>query len=225
VSILIEGLAFSYGCKLILDNISLYVHTGEHIGVIGVSGGGKSTLLKLISGLYDATTGSITLDDAQTSMERRKKVAMVMQSASLFPASVRDNITCGHAMDEEAIRRACEAARLSEWIAALPDGLESFVGERGGKVSGGQAQRIAIARAIAKNAAVVLLDEPTSALDECTSAAVMQALENLSKGKTVVHVSHKPETLTGCDRILRLEGGRLYDRRYEKNIENSGLYG
>jgi ATP-binding cassette subfamily B protein/subfamily B ATP-binding cassette protein MsbA len=108
------------------------------------------------------------------------------------------------------IRDACDAAQLTEWISSLPEGLDSFVGERGGKVSGGQAQRIAIARAIAKNAPVILLDEPTSALDNETGAAVIEALANLTRGKTVLHVSHRPETLIGCDRILRLEGGRFY---------------
>jgi ATP-binding cassette subfamily B protein/subfamily B ATP-binding cassette protein MsbA len=136
---------------------------------------------------------------------------MVMQSALLFPASIRDNITCGHEMDEEYIVRVCKTAQLSEWIGALPNGLETFVGERGGKVSGGQGQRIAIARAIAKDAPVILLDEPSSALDNDTSANLFAALNELTKGKTVLHVSHRPETLTGCYRILRLEEGRLYD--------------
>ncbi len=104
----------------------------------------------------------------------------------------------------------CDAAQLTQWIATLPDGVDAFVGERGGKVSGGQAQRIAIARAIAKDAAVILLDEPTSALDSDMSEVVIAALGELTKGKTVLHVSHKPGTLICCDRILRLEGGRLH---------------
>ena len=210
MNIVIENLSFSYSDKLVLDNIDRSVNSGEHIGIVGVSGGGKSTLLKLISGLYDVQTGRILLGDAQTSAERRSRVAMVMQSAALFPASIRDNITCGHDMSEETICHACAAAQLSDWISDLPEGLDTSVGERGGKVSGGQAQRIAIARAVAKNAPVVLLDEPTSALDGDTGAAVIKALDNLSEGKTVVHVSHRPETLTNCDRIFRLEGGRLY---------------
>jgi len=115
-------------------------------------------------------------------------------------------------MDEAVIRRACEKAQLSEWIYSLPDGLDTFVGERGGQVSGGQAQRIAIGRAIAKDAPVILLDEPTSALDSDTGAAVMAALSSLTNGKTVLHVSHQIAMLSGCDRILRLEGGRLYDQ-------------
>ena len=210
MSVSIKNLYFSYNEKQVLDNINLEVQTGEAVGIVGVSGGGKSTLLKLISGLYDVRSGDIRVSGARSSAGRRGNVAMVMQGASLFPASIRDNITCGHEMSEAEVIRACGAAELSEWIATLPEGLDTFVGERGGQVSGGQAQRIAIARAIAKNAPVILLDEPTSALDIETGSAVIMALSGLTKGKTVLHVSHKPETLTGCDRILRLEGGRLY---------------
>lgn len=185
MSIIIENLSFSYDANEVLSNINLVIKTGESVGIVGVSGGGKSTLLKLISGLYDVQNGKISIMNAQTSMDRRKNVAMVMQNALLFPASIRDNITCGHDMDEINILGACKAAQLTEWIDTLPDGLDTFVGERGGKVSGGQGQRIAIARAIAKNSPVVLLDEPTSALDNETSTNLITTLEELTKGKTV----------------------------------------
>lgn len=211
MSIIIKDLSFSYDNKQVLNNINLSVQTGESVGIVGISGGGKSTLLKLVSGLYDIQIGEIRVMDSQTSTERRRNVAMVMQSAALFPVSIRDNITCGHDMEEADILRACDAAQLTEWLSTLPVGIDTFVGERGGQVSGGQAQRISIARAIAKNAPVILLDEPTSALDNETSAAVITALAKLTKGKTVLHVSHRPETLIGCNRILHLEGGRLYD--------------
>jgi len=209
MNISIEKLSFSYGEKQVLDGIDLSIESGEAVGVVGISGGGKSTLLKLISGLYDVQHGSIAIGDALSSSDRRKNIAMVMQVASLFPSSIRDNIICGHTMEDNIINHACEMAQLSEWIYSLPDGIDTFVGERGGQVSGGQAQRIAIARAIAKNAPVVLLDEPTSALDNDTSIAVMTALTELTKGKTVIHVSHQVEMLVKYDRILRLEGGRL----------------
>ena len=210
MNVTIKNLSFAYDGKKVLDNIELPIKSSETVGIVGVSGGGKSTLLKLISGLYNVQHGCITIGEAKTSAERRKNVAVVMQNAMLLPASIRDNITCGHIMDEAIINHACEAAQLSEWIYTLPDGIDSFVGERGGQVSGGQAQRIAIARAIAKNAPVVLLDEPTSALDGDTSIAVMTALASLTKGKTVIHVSHQAEILSNYDRILRLERGRLY---------------
>lgn len=210
MSIIINNMSFSYKEKLILDNIDLTIKTGETVGIIGISGGGKSTLLKLVSGLYDVQKGSIAIKDATTSSERRKCVAMVMQNIMLFPASIRDNITCGHNIDEAMINHACDIAQLNGWIQTLGNGLDTFVGERGSQVSGGQAQRIAIARAIAKNAQVVLLDEPTSALDGETSTAVMAALKGLTKDKTVLHVSHKIEMLSDYDRILKLEGGKLY---------------
>lgn len=210
MKIAIENLSFAYGDMRVLDDINLTIQSGETVGIVGLSGGGKSTLLKLISGLYDVQNGSISIGRAQTSPERRKHIAMVMQSAMLFPASIRDNISCGHDMDNALLHHACDMAQLAEWITTLPDGLDTFVGERGGQVSGGQAQRIAIARAIAKNASVILLDEPTSALDGDTGAAVIDALAGLTKGKTVLHVSHQAEMLTNCHRILRLEGGRLY---------------
>jgi len=209
MSLIIERLSFSYGEKLILREINLNLQTGESIGITGESGGGKTTLLKLVSGLYDVTDGRINVAGAESPAERRRSVAMVTQNASLFPASIRDNITCGHPMSDKKIFRACEAALLSGWIASLDDGLETFVGERGNKISGGQAQRISIARAIAKDAPVILLDEPTSALDDETSGDLLKALCELTKNKTVVHVSHRTETLATRDRIFILEGSRL----------------
>lgn len=210
MKIVIDNLKFSYGGKRVLDNINLTIKSGETVGIVGVSGGGKSTLLKLISGLYEVQNGSIDIGGSQSSAGRRRNVAMVMQNAMLFPASIRDNISCGHAMEDAVLYHACELAQLSGWISGLPDGLDTSVGERGSQVSGGQAQRIAIARAIAKNAPVVLLDEPTSALDGGTGTAVMNALTGLIKGRTVLHVSHQMERLSDCSRILRLEGGHLH---------------
>ncbi|MDO8685534.1 MAG: ABC transporter ATP-binding protein [Clostridiales bacterium] len=207
----IEDVTFAYSENKVLREINLTVKTGDRIGIVGSSGGGKSTLLKLLSGLYAPQVGRVEVEGTHKPVEIRRHVAMVMQSAMLFPASIRENITCGHPMNEMIIQQACEAAQLSEWISTLPDGINTFVGERGGKVSGGQAQRIAIARAIAKQAPVVLLDEATSALDGDTGCAVLLALSHLTKGKTVVSVTHRPETLTDCNNIYRLEGGRLYD--------------
>ena len=192
-----------------LDGIDIAVESGESVGIAGASGGGKSTLLKLISGLYETYGGDILIGGAGDASERRLRTAMVFQNPALFPSSIRENITCGRDMPEAEIWRACETARLSEWLSTLPDGLETFVGERGGQVSGGQAQRIAIARAVAKDAPVILLDEPTSALDGETGAAVIAAITGLTHGKTVIHVSHQADMLANCARIYRLEGGRL----------------
>ena len=210
MSIIMDGVSFSYGEKEVLHSIDLRVANGESVGVVGASGGGKSTLLKLLSGLYQPQKGRILVDGVSQPEEIRKHVAMVMQNPMLFPTSIRENITCGHEIAEKDILAACDAAQLSSWIETLPEGIDTSVGERGGKVSGGQAQRIAIARAIAKNAPIILLDEATSALDSSTGEAMIAALEKLTVGKTVVHVSHRPETLKGCHQIFRLEGGGLH---------------
>lgn len=209
MGIRLENVCFSYKVITILKEVNLTIKTGEHIGIVGTSGGGKSTLLKLLAGLYEIQSGVIEVEGKINPTEIRNSVAMVMQNAMLLPTSIRENITCGHPMSDEVIKRACEAAELSEWIGDLPEGLLTFVGERGSKVSGGQAQRIAIARAIAKDAPVILLDEATSALDGDTSNAVLLAIKNLTEGKTVVSVSHRPEALINCNRIYRLEGGSL----------------
>ena len=209
MSIILRDLCYSYGEKDILKNISLVVNTGDHIGIDGISGGGKSTLLKLISGLYTPTSGFINVQGATVPAEIRKKVSVVMQTTMLLPVSIRENITCGHEMEMEQIWHACEAAQLLTWIQSLKDGIDTDVGERGSKISGGQAQRIAIARAIAKNAPVVLLDEATSALDRKTGDAVLSAFLNLTKGKTVISVSHKFDSLSDFEHIYHLEGGQL----------------
>ncbi len=211
MSIIVENLSFAYGDNMILQDINVKVQTGESIGIVGVSGCGKSTLLKLLAGLYPVVSGIVEVQGERQPKGIRRQVAMVMQNPMLFPASIKENITCGHAMSNETIMRACEAAQLLDWIAELPGGIDTFVGERAGKVSGGQAQRIAIARAIAKGAPVILLDEATSALDDGTTSAVLAALDNLTKGKTVISVSHQPRALEGYSYIYRLEGGRLKD--------------
>ncbi len=213
MSILLREISFSYGEKLILDKISLEMREKEHIGILGGSGSGKSTLLKLLAGLYPVKEGHCEVAGESIPERIRKQVAMVMQSPGLFPLSIRDNITCGHPITEEKVWEAVRAAQLEEWVRGLPDGLDNLVGERGGNISGGQAQRIAIARAIAKDAPVVLLDEPTSALDGETADALLRALERLTEGKTVIHVTHREETIQSYDRILVLKEGKLFERK------------
>ncbi len=212
MSVQLEEISFCYGEKKILDKISLMVREKEHIGILGGSGSGKSTLLKILAGLYTVKEGHCVVANETLPEQIRKQVAMVMQMPGLFPLSIRDNITCGHPVAEERIRDAVRAAQLEEWIRSLPEGLDTLVGERGGNISGGQAQRIAIARAIAKDAPVVLLDEPTSALDGETADALLRAMECLTEGKTVIHVTHREETIQNCDRILVLKEGKLFDK-------------
>ena len=204
---------FQYAERMVIDHLNLSILQGEKVGILGKSGCGKSTLLKILAGLYEPSYGSIRVKGESHPQKIRKQVAMVMQSAMLLPVSILDNITCGHSMSDEWVRHVCEAAMLMDWIQTLPDGLASKLGERGQALSGGQAQRIAIARAMAKDASIILLDEPTYALDHETSDAIMEALRQLTKGKTVVHVTHHPEQIEDYDRIFLLEGGVLYETR------------
>lgn len=212
MSVLLREISFCYGEKKILDRISLTVREKEHIGILGVSGSGKSTLLKILAGLYPVKEGRCEVAGENSPEGIRKQVAVVMQTPGLFPLSIRENITCGHPISEENVWAAVRAAQLEEWVRELPNGLDSLVGERGGNLSGGQAQRIAIARAIAKDAPVVLLDEPTSALDGETADALLRAMERLTEGKTVIHVTHREETIQNYDRILVLKEGKLFEK-------------
>lgn len=208
-AICLEKVCFSYAHVAVLRDLSLQVRTGEHIAVTGDSGCGKSTLLRLLAGLYPPESGYVSVAGERLPERIRARVAPVMQRSSLFPLSIRDNITCGHDIPEERLREACRNAGLDAWLRGLPEGLDTSVGERGGQVSGGQAQRIQIARALCKDAPVLLLDEPVSALDRETGSAVLRALHGMTENRTVIHVTHHPETLDDGYRIFRLEEGRL----------------
>jgi len=206
-----HGVSFSYRDETILRDTTLAIPQGARIGLVGPSGCGKSTLLKLVAGLYAPDSGTLAVLGETDTERLHRHVAMVLQPPLLFPASIRDNITCGHDMPEERILAACEAAQLSGWLRGLPDGLDTYVGERGNRLSGGQSQRICIARAIARQSPILLMDEATSALDVPTGAAVMGALRSLMKGKTVVSATHDLARLEGFDRILQFREGRLHE--------------
>lgn len=208
-AIVLDRVAFSYGDTEVLKELSLEVKPGERIGIVGDSGCGKSTLLKMLAGIYEPDCGRVVIAGESLPEKIRGRVALVLQHNGLFPLSIRDNVTCGRDVPEEKIWKACESASLTRWIRSLPDGLDTNVGERGNRVSGGQAQRIQIARALCRDAPVILLDEPTSALDRDTGRSVLEALERLTRGKTVIHVTHHPETLDGSYLIYRLKGGKL----------------
>lgn len=208
-AVYLDNISFSYESNVVFKNLSLTVKPGEHIAILGDSGCGKSTILKILAGLYEPDCGRIVIAGESLPEKIREQVALVMQYNCLFPLSVRDNITCGHDIPEKFIWNACENASLTKWIEHLPEGLDTNVGERGSQVSGGQAQRIQIARALCKEAPVILLDEPVSALDKDTEHSILNALNKLPEGKTVVHVTHHPETLDSSYTIYRMEGGKL----------------
>ena len=208
----LKNVSFHYEKQTVFHNVSFCVKRGEKVGIVGESGCGKSTLLHLIAGLYPPDAGNITIDGENDPEAIVKKVSVVMQSPMLLPMTIRENITMGHEYPQEHIAQVIEAAGLKKWIDTLPEGMDTYLGDRSDELSGGQAQRIAIARALCKDAPVLLLDEPTSALDAENTAIVMEALGQYAKDKTVIHVTHSPKLLSGYDRIVSIseitEGGR-----------------
>lgn len=208
----VRNLTFRYREKTVLDGLSLSVRRGEHVGIVGESGCGKSTFLKLLAGLYTAEPGSVTVDGETLPQNIIKKISMVMQTPMLMPMSIRENITLGHEVSGERMAKILEAAQLSTWVATLENEIDTYLGDHANGLSGGQAQRIAIARAMAKEAEVILLDEPTSSLDRATGEELMKALERLTEGRTVIHVTHQTDYLKGYDRVIRMENGRFREQ-------------
>ncbi len=200
----LNRVSFEYDKQTVFRDISLNVEAQQKVGIVGESGCGKSTLLKRIAGLYRPSSGSVTVDGESSPAMISRKVSVVMQTPMLLPMTIRENITMGHTYSEDWIARVCEASNLKKWIDTLPNGLDTYLGDRSDELSGGQAQRIAIARAICKDAKVLLLDEPTSALDADNTAAVLDALDRYSKDRTVVHVTHRPEHLKDYDLVLNM---------------------
>ncbi len=200
-----------------LRDIDLTVPAGTSLAVVGATGSGKSTLSYLVPRLYDVTAGRVTLDGTDVrdldfdSLARA--VGVVSQETYLFHASVADNLRFAKpdATDEE-IERAARAAQIHDHIAGLPDGYDTLVGERGHRFSGGEKQRLALARTILRDPPVLVLDEATSALDTRTEHAVQQAVDALSKGRTTITIAHRLSTVRDADQIVVLDAGRIAER-------------
>ena len=175
----LKNVSFNYENASIFENLSLFVAEGEKIGIVGESGCGKSTLLKLMAGLYVPSSGEIIVDGVRAPEEIIKKVSVVMQSPMLLPLSILENITMGHEYEDSKIEKIIESANLKKWIDSLPEGLNTYIGDSADELSGGQAQRIAIARAMFKDSKNLLLDEPTSALDGENAASVKETPRRL----------------------------------------------
>lgn len=188
----LNNVTYTYENHPVFEHISLKVEKGQKVGIVGESGCGKSTLLKLIAGLYAPTEGSVIVAGESVPANITKKVSVVMQSPMLLPLTIRENITMGHEYSSTWIDRVVDAANIRSWIDTLDKGLDTYLGDRADELSGGQAQRIAIARAICKGADILLLDEPTSALDGENAASVLEALNRYAADKTVIHVTHRP---------------------------------
>ena len=227
----VNDVSFTYdGADEVLHHVTLHVAVGETVAVVGPSGGGKSTLCKLIPRFYDVTDGDIRIDGQDvrhvTQRSLRQQVGVVQQDVFLFADSILNNIRCGkpEATEEEVIR-AAQLAEIYDDIQAMPDGLETYVGERGTLLSGGQKQRISIARIFLKNPPVLILDEATSALDSVTEAKLQETFERLSQGRTTIIIAHRLSTVRNADRIAVIEDGRVAELgRHDELMAKNGAY-
>src|SRR3989454_438570 len=207
--------SFAYGPdRPVLHDVSLEIEPGTRLGVVGATGAGKTTLISLLTRFYDPLEGAILLDGVDLRdyklLDLRRQFAVVLQDAVLFSLSIADNIAyAAPGATKDQVVAAAQAANAHEFIERLPQGYDTEVGERGVKLSGGQRQRIALARAFLKDSPVLILDEPTSSVDAKTEAAIVDALERLKQGRTVIVISHRPTTLAGCSALLTIDGGRV----------------
>ena len=223
-------MSFSFGEKPILKNIHLRVQRGEKVALVGSSGGGKSTLVNLLERFFDPTEGGIYIDGInikEMSLKAlRDHIALVTQDVFLFSESVRDNIKSG-ALDKTngSVEEAAQWANAHEFIVQKAQGYDSRVGDQGSLFSGGEKQRISIARAIYKDAPILILDEATSALDSESELEVQKGLEKLMEGRTAFVIAHRLSTISKVDRILVLKEGRIIEQgSHQDLLQSQGEY-
>ena len=222
--------AYNNTDKPVLHELNLHVDKGETIALVGESGAGKSTILNLVIGFNFATDGVVTIDGHDMRdidlRSYRKHLAVVPQTSILFSGTIRDNITYGiDDFDEDTLNKVVDAANLRDLIDSLPDGLDTVVGEHGGKLSGGQRQRVSIARALMRNPEVIVLDEATSALDSISEKLIQEALNNLTKDRTTFIVAHRLSTIKGADRIAVTADGHCVEYgTYDELMELKGEF-
>jgi subfamily B ATP-binding cassette protein MsbA len=225
-----RGVSFAYGDDPVLEDITLGARSGEIIALVGPSGGGKTTLVSLLSRFFDVSSGAILIDGTDirniTLKSHMKQVALVDQEVTLFNDTIANNIRYGNfAAGDEDVVAAATAAYAHDFITAMPNGYETNIGDRGVRLSGGQRQRICIARAILKDAPILILDEATSALDTESEQMVQNALNNLMTNRTTFVIAHRLSTILHADTIAVLEQGRIVQRGTHAHLlEQGGLY-
>lgn len=226
-----EGVNFGYDARRpILQDLNFSLPAGQSLAVVGSSGSGKSTIVRLLFRFYDVDGGSILIDGQDirdvTQHSLRSVIGLVPQDTVLFNDTIRSNIAYGRASaDQSAIEEAARAAQIHEFIDRLPDGYDTLVGERGLKLSGGEKQRVAIARMVLKNPPILILDEATSALDSLTEQQIQSALKSLAKGRTTLMIAHRLSTIVDADRILVLDEGQVIEQgRHPDLLAKNGTY-
>jgi len=231
-----NGLEFAdvrFGYKndqLSLNGASFEIVKGNYVALVGGSGSGKSTILNLILRFYDPASGTVTFDRQDlrdvTQESLRAQIGVVFQDSILFNISVRENIRMGNPQASTAeIEAAMRAAEIHDFVSGLPEGYDTIAGERGSRFSGGQRQRLALARALVRNPAILLLDEATSALDPGSEAAINETLTRVAKGRTVVSVTHRLSTISNADRIFVLDRGQIAEQgQHEELLQRHGIY-
>src|SRR3984957_19107232 len=229
--IVFDHVAFAYdeSCPVLRD-VSFHVKPGEMVGVVGATGGRKSTIMSLIPRFYDPSAGAVLVDGVDVRDYRlqklRDQIGYVLQETVLFRGTVRDNIAYGrNGATEEEIVEAAKLANADEFISRMPDGYKTLVGDRGDTLSGGQRQRIGIARAIIRNNPILILDEPTAALDAESERLVIEALERLMKGRTVLTIAHRLSTIRDANKIIVLKDGVVAEQgTHDQLIALGGTY-
>jgi subfamily B ATP-binding cassette protein MsbA len=230
-SVEFRNVSFEYSPRSpAIQDISLHVGRGEVVAIAGASGAGKTTMVNLVPRFYDVTGGAIFLDGTDirncTLASLRKQIAIVTQDVILFDDTIRANIAYGDpTATEDQILRAAKAALVDDFVSVLTDKYDTRIGERGARLSGGERQRISIARALLKNAPILILDEATSSLDAESEVYVQRALQNLMEGRTTIVIAHRLSTIRRADRIIVLGGGRVLETgSHEELIARKGAY-
>jgi ABC-type multidrug transport system fused ATPase/permease subunit len=226
-----EDVGFKYpdGTEVLRD-ISFEAKPGEMVALVGLTGAGKTTLVSLIPRFYSATAGRVLLDGVDVQQYRvrslRDKIAIVLQEPTLFQGSIGDNLRYGRLdATPNEIQEAARAAHAHEFISRLAKGYDTEIAEAGGSLSGGERQRLSVARAIIKNAPILILDEPTSSLDAISEEIVFAALRRLRAGRTTIVIAHRLSTVRDADCILVLDGGQIAAKgRHDELLESSQLY-
>lgn len=226
-----DEVAFAYAADApVLQRVSFTIKPGQMVGIVGATGGGKSTIVSLIPRFYDPTAGKVKIDNVDIREYKlqalRNQIGYVLQDTVLFRGTIRDNIAYGRAgATQDEILAAAKLANADEFISRMPHGYNTLVGDRGETLSGGQRQRIGIARAVIRNNPILILDEPTAALDTESERAVIEALDRLMRGRTVITIAHRLSTIRNCDKILVLKDGVVAEEgNHEELLALGGVY-